>query len=188
MNRSWLLLALLGCGAAMADSSTNTATINNSGKQYNGMASVNQAGGDQNQQSNNVVIAVGKNAQANIAVTQHISGAAADRSLNAKAAIQGDSFTNGNGVLSINQSAGAQNQMINAVRISVNAGPQGIDDSVMSQQNVALATDSGLTPTTGSRQVVTSDQAFTGSRGVVQVNQSAGVGNRVANTLNLRLN
>jgi hypothetical protein len=45
-----------------------------------------------------------------------------------------------------------------------------------------------LTPTTGSRQVVTSDQAFTGSRGVVQVNQSAGVGNQVANTLNVRLN
>jgi len=78
--------------------------------------------------------------------------------------------------------------MINAVRISINAGPQSIDDSVMSQQNVALATDSGLNPITGSRQVVTSDQAFTGSRGVVQVNQSAGVGNRVANTLNVRLN
>lgn len=78
--------------------------------------------------------------------------------------------------------------MINAVRVSLTSGPQSIDDSVMSQQTVALATDSGLTSTTGSRQVVTSDQAFTGSRGVVQVNQSAGVGNRVANTLNVRLN
>jgi hypothetical protein len=78
--------------------------------------------------------------------------------------------------------------MINAVRISVSAGPQSIDDSVMSQQNVVLATDSGFSSNTGSRQVVTSDQAFTDSRGVVQLNQSAGVGNRVANTLNLRLN
>ena len=187
MNHSWMLLAVLGCGAALADSNNN-ASIDNSGKQYTGVASVIQAAGDQNQQSNSVAIAVGKNAQANISITQHISGAPADRSQNAKAAIQGNSFSNGNGVLSVNQSAGAQNQTINAVRISVSAGPQGIDDSVMSQQNVALATDSGLTPTTGSRQVVTSDQAFTGSRGVVQVNQSAGVGNRVANTLNLRLN
>jgi hypothetical protein len=188
MNRSWMLLAALSCTAAMADSSNNNATIDNSGKQYNGVASINQAAGDQQQLSNNVAIAVGHNAQANISVTQKISGAAADRSLNAKAAIQGNSFSNGNGALSVNQSAGAQNQMINAVRISLSAGPQSIDDSVMSQQNVALATDSGLTPTTGSRQVVTSDQAFTGSRGVVQVNQSAGVGNRVANTLNVRLN
>ncbi|WP_025857285.1 hypothetical protein [Pseudomonas sp. CHM02] len=187
MKYSWMILTVLGCGAAMADSNNN-ATIDNSGKHYNGVVTVNQAAGDQQQLSNNVAIAVGHNAQANINVTQHISGAPSDRNLNAKAAIQGNSFSNGNGVLSINQSAGAQNQSINAVRISINAGPQSIDDSVMSQQNVALATDSGLTPTTGSRQVVTSDQAFTGSRGVVQVTQSAGVGNRVANTLNLRLN
>ncbi len=190
MKRAWILLALLGCSAAMAESnnSTNTATLDNSGRQYNGVVTLNQAAGEQQQLSNNVVIAVGHNAQANLAVRQSISGAAADRSVDAKAAINGNAFSKGNGVLSVNQSAGAQNQMINAVRISVSAGPQSIDDSVMSQQNVALATDSGLTPITGSRQVVTSDQAFTGSRGVVQVNQSAGVGNRVANTLNVRLN
>lgn len=187
MNHSLILLAMLACSSAMADSNDN-ATIDNSGKQYSGVVTLNQAAGDQQQLSNNVAITMGHNAQANINVTQKISGAPADRSLNAKASIQGNSFSNGNGVLSVNQSAGAQNQMINAVRISVNAGPQSIDDSVMSQQNVALATDSGVTSTTGSRQVVTSDQAFTGSRGVVQVNQSAGVGNRVANTLNLRLN
>ncbi|OPA84999.1 adhesin [Pseudomonas fluorescens] len=187
MNRSLLLLAALSCTTAMADSN-NSSTIDNTGKQYNGVVLINQAAGDQQQLSNNLAISTGHNAQTNIAITQKISGAPADRSLNANTAIQGNSFSNGNGALSVNQSAGAQNQMINAVRISVNAGPQSIDDSVMSQQNVALATDSGLTSTTGSRQVVTSDQAFTGNRGVVQVNQSAGVGNRVANTLNLRLN
>ena len=186
MKASWMLLAVLGCTAAMADSSNN-ATIDNSAKQYNGVVTLNQAAGDQQQLSNNVAIAVGHNAQANIAITQKISGAAADRAMDAKAAIHGTSFSNGNGVLSVNQSAGAQNQMINAVRISINAGPQSIDDSVMSQQNVALATDSGLNPITGSRQVVTSDQAFTGSRGVVQVNQSAGVGNRMANTLGITI-
>jgi len=103
-------------------------------------------------------------------------------------AIAGTSFTNGNGMLGINQTAGANNQSINAVRVSINPGPQSIDDSVLLQQNTTtLATDSGFTPTTGSRQVVTSDQAFTGSRGVIQVNQSAGVGNRVANTLGITI-
>ncbi|WP_338513153.1 adhesin [Pseudomonas poae] len=188
MNRFWILLSVLGCSAAMADTTGNNATIDNAGKHYNGMVSINQAAGDQQQLSNNLAIAVGSNAQATVSVTQKISGAAADRSLNANAAIQGNAFSQGNGALSVNQSAGAQNQMINAVRVSLTSGPQSIDDSVMSQQTVALATDSGLTSTTGSRQVVTSDQAFTGSRGVVQVNQSAGVGNRVANTLNVRLN
>ena len=68
------------------------------------------------------------------------------------------------------------------------AGPQSVDDSALSQQNVAFLPSSGATGTSiGSRQVTTSDQAFTGSRGVIQVNQSAGVGNRMANTLSIRV-
>ncbi|KAF1030886.1 MAG: hypothetical protein GAK37_01049 [Pseudomonas sp.] len=188
MKRAWLFLSLLACASAMADTSTNNAVIDNSGQQYSGIASVNQAAGNQQQQINSRAIAVGTGAQAGGPISQTIGGAPADRSLNAKAAIQGNSFNNGNGVLGVNQAAGANNQMVNAVRISVNAGPQSIDDSVMSQQNVALSPNSGSSSTTGSRQVVTSDQAFTGSRGVVQVNQSAGVGNQVANTLNVRIN
>jgi len=182
MNRSLLLLALLGSTAVIAD---NTAVINNSGKDYRGNLMVNQAAGNQQQTANNRAVALG--GQATTSNIQRMDGNV-DPSLNAKAAIEGTSFSNGNGMLGINQSAGANNQLVNAVRISVNPGPQSIDDSVLLQQNTTtLATDSGLTPTTGSRQVVTSDQAFTGSRGVIQVNQSAGVGNRVANTLGITI-
>ena len=181
MNRSLLLLALLGSASAMAD---NNAVINNSGKDYRGNLSINQAAGNQQQQANNRAIALG--GQATTVNIQRLDGQV-DPSLNAKAAIQGASFTNGNGMLGVNQAAGANNQTVNAVRISVNPGPQSIDDSVLLQQNTTQLTDSGLTPTTGSRQVVTSDQAFTGSRGVIQVNQSAGVGNRVANTLGITI-
>ncbi|MBJ2248327.1 MULTISPECIES: hypothetical protein [Pseudomonas] len=182
MNRALLLFALLGSASAMAD---NTAVVNNSGQQYEGVLSINQAAGNQQQMSNSRAVALG--GQATNVDIQNLNGKV-DPSLNAKAAIQGSSFTNGNGVLGINQSAGANNQSVNAVRISLNPGPQSIDDSVLLQQNTTtLATDSGLTSTTGSRQVVTSDQAFTGSRGVIQVNQSAGVGNRVANTLGITI-
>ncbi|AVE08401.1 MULTISPECIES: adhesin [Pseudomonas] len=182
MNRSLVLLALLGSAAAMAD---NTATINNSGQDYGGNLSINQAAGSQQQMANNRAVTLG--GQATTLNIQRMDGSV-DPSLNAKAAIQGTSFSNGNGVLGFNQSAGANNQSVNAVRISVNPAPLSIDDSVLLQQNTTtLATDSGLTPTTGSRQVVTSDQAFTGSRGVIQVNQSAGVGNRVANTLGITI-
>lgn len=182
MNRALLLFALLGSASAMAD---NTTVVNNSGQQYEGVLSINQAAGNQQQMSNSRAVALG--GQATNVDIQNLNGKV-DPSLNAKAAIQGSSFTNGNGVLGINQSAGANNQSVNAVRISLNPGPQSIDDSVLLQQNTTtLATDSGLTSTTGSRQVVTSDQAFTGSRGVIQVNQSAGVGNRVANTLGITI-
>lgn len=182
MKRALLIVALLGSATAMAD---NTAVINNSGRQYDGVLSINQAAGNQQQMSNSRAIALG--GQATNVDIQRVDGKV-DPSLNAKAAIQGNSFSSGNGVLGINQAAGANNQSINAVRISLNSGPQSIDDSVLLQQNTTtLATDSGLTPTTGSRQVVTSDQAFTGSRGVTQVVQSAGVGNRVANTLGITI-
>ncbi|MCY1247355.1 hypothetical protein D9M72_606760 [compost metagenome] len=88
----------------------------------------------------------------------------------------------------MNQSAGAANQQANVMRISIGAVVQSIDDSMLSQQNVTLSQDSGSgSSATGNRQVVTSDQAFAGSRGVVQLNQSAGVGNRMGNTLSIRV-
>lgn len=190
MNRSLIFLALFASASAMADSNVpvvNNANIQDSGTQYKGNFNVNQAAGDQQQQTNTRAIAIGSNASATTTVRQSLD-AAANRAMNATATIGGSSFSNGNGVLGVNQSAGANNQMANAMRVSISANPQSIDDSVLSQQNVALLPDSGATGApTGSRQVVTSDQAFTGSRGVIQVNQSAGVGNRMANTLSIRV-
>jgi hypothetical protein len=176
----------------MADSgvsSVNTASIQDSGTQYRGNFNVNQAAGDQQQQANVRAIAIGTQAGATTSVQQKIT-TPANPSMDATANIGGTSFSNGNGVLGVNQGAGANNQMANAMRISISisAAPQAIDDSALSQQNVALLPNSGATGTAnGSRQVVTSDQAFTGSRGVIQVNQSAGVGNRMANTLSIRV-
>ena len=190
MKRTLIFIALLGSTCAMADSAVNVvnnSTLSNSGANYKGNMMMNQAAGDQQQQVNSRAIAIGTEASASGNLRQTIT-TPADRSMNATSAITGNAFSNGNGALGVNQSAGANNQMINAMRISVSAVPQSIDDSVLSQQNVALLPDSGATGTSqGSRQVVTSDQAFTGSRGVIQVNQSAGVGNRMANTLSIRV-
>ena len=182
-----LLVAVLLASAQVHAASDNNAEINNSGLSYRGNITVNQAAGDQQQQVNSRAIAIGTQGLASTRISQKLN-TAADPSLNAKAVMQGNSFSNGSGVLGVNQSSGANNQMINAVRIGISAQPQGIDDSALSQQNVALLPGSGtVLPVSGSRQVVTSDQAFTGSRGVVQLNQSAGVGNRMANTLNVRV-
>ncbi|MFJ2535935.1 MULTISPECIES: adhesin [unclassified Pseudomonas] len=189
MNRSLLLLAFIGCTSAMAadPGSVNNANIQDSGVQYRGNFNVNQAAGDQMQQANTKAIAIGTDASASTIVRQRID-TPADRSMNASATIGGTSFSNGNGILGVNQGAGANNQMANVTRVSISAAPQSVDDSALSQQNVALLPSSGATGTSpGSRQVTTSDQAFTGSRGVIQVNQSAGVGNRMANTLSIRV-
>ena len=181
-----LIAALIATSSALA-ASDNNATIDNSGAGYHGNVTLNQAAGDQQQQVNVRAVAIGTAAKASTAVSQKIT-TATDPALNARAAIGGNSFSNGSGAIGINQSAGANNQMVNAVRVGVSAIAQSMDDNALSQQNVALQPNSGAgSLNTGSRQVVTSDQAFTGSRGVVQVNQSAGVGNRMANTLNIRV-
>lgn len=190
MSRYLLLFALFSCTGVLADSgvsSVNNATLQDSGAQYRGNFNVNHAAGDQQQQANVRAIAIGTQAGATTSVRQKIT-TPANPSMDATATIGGTSFSNGNGVLGVNQGAGANNQMANAMRISISAAPQAIDDSALSQQNVALLPNTEATGTpNGSRQVVTSDQAFTGSRGVIQVNQSAGVGNRMANTLSIRV-
>ena len=182
---SVLIAAFLATSSVLA-ASNNNATINDSGANYHGNVSLNQASGDQQQQVNIRAIAIGTEARTTTSVTQKLN-TPADPSLNARATIGGNSFSNGSGVIGINQSAGANNQMVNAVRVGISAQPQGIDDSALSQQNVALPNSGTALPASGSRQIVNSDQAFTGSRGVVQLNQSAGVGNRMANTLNIRV-
>ena len=165
MNRTLLMIAMFCSASTFAQSPViDNATIDNSGAQYQGNVGVNQAAGDLQQQANARAFAI------------------------ARSSIQGDSFSHGNGALGVNQSAGASNQQANALRISTSEQPQSIDDSVLMQQNVTLLYNSDPTDSApGYRQVTTSDQAFTGSRGVIQLNQSAGVGNRMANTLSVRV-
>ncbi|MBH3429840.1 adhesin [Pseudomonas alkylphenolica] len=190
MRHTLLILATLCSAPAFAESLVpviNTATIDNSGAQYQGNMAVNQAAGDLQQQANARAFAVGHEASATTEIRQRLRSEV-DPRMDAQSSIQGNSFSNGSGALGVNQSAGASTQQANAVRISISTQPQSIDDSVLMQQNVALlntsdSTDSAL----GNRQVTTSDQAFTGSRGVIQLNQSAGVGNRMANTLSVRV-
>ena len=65
MNRSLLLLALFGCVQALAaPDSVNNANIQDTGVQYRGNYNVNQAAGDQMQQTNTKAIAIGTSASA----------------------------------------------------------------------------------------------------------------------------
>lgn len=190
MTRSFLIVAMFCSCAVLADSNTpvvDQAVIGSAGQNYQGNFSVNQAAGDQQQQINGRAIAIGTEAQATGQYRQQLN-TRIDPLRNARSAIEGSAFSNGSGILGVNQSSGANNQQINAVHLSISAQAQSIDDSVLSQQNVALLQGSGTTEhSPGNRQVATSDQAFTGSRGVVQLNQSAGVGNQSVNTLSVRV-
>ncbi|WP_312936042.1 adhesin [Pseudomonas sp.] len=184
---SVLCLALTAGPVLAASPVVDNARIDGSGQAFKGNLTINQAAGDAIQQANTRAVAIGHSASARTDVHQR-SDWQANPARDASAAITGSAFSNGSGLLGVNQSAGAATQQANSVRIGISAIAQGIDDSILSQQTVTLANGSDATDhVPGSRQVTTSDQAFTGSRGVVQLNQSAGVGNRMANTLSVRV-
>ena len=188
MRQTLFILAAFCSASTLAQSPVmNDASIDSSGGQYQGNFSLNQAAGDLQQQVNARAFANGPQASANTQIQQRLQSVI-DPNMDARASIQGNAFSHGSGALGVNQSAGASTQQANALRISISTQPQSIDDSVLLQQNVALINSSDPSDTSpGYRHVTTGDQAFTGSRGVIQLNQSAGVGNQTANTLSVRV-
>lgn len=182
----WLGLScsLNGMSVALAE---NTAHIGNSGQDYRGNLMVNQASGNWQQQANSRAVAIGRDSQTNVTTQQQLDALPAASAGNAKAAIEGASFSRGNGILGVNQGAGIGNQQINAVRLQQGAAAQSLDDGELAQ-SASLSPLSGTAESlAGSRLVVTDDRAFSGSRGVVQLNQSAGVGNQSANSFGIRV-
>lgn len=164
------------------------ALIDSSGTNYQGVFSINQAAGSQQQQINGRALAIGTNSSATTDFRQYQELDGADLSLNAQANIGGSAFSKGSGVLGVNQSAGSGTQQINSFRVSIDSAAQSVDDSILAQQNVVLSHNSGAAESSPGERVVAVDrQAFAGSSGVVQLNQSAGVGNRMANTLSIRV-
>lgn len=180
------LLLSLACHAD--PHSVDRAELHSSGQLYQGNVMLNQAAGDWQQQSNNRAIAVGHQAGTAVNVEQRLDSLpppAAGR--DSQALIEGDAFSRGSGLLGINQGAGLGNQQINAVRLQQGVAAQSLDDSALAQATTLSPPSGTAESLTGDRTVVTDDRAFAGSRGVVQLNQSAGVGNQSANGLSIRV-
>ncbi|MBU0806557.1 adhesin [Pseudomonas spirodelae] len=169
-----------------------TASLNQSGQNHQGVLMINQAAGDAQQQANARAIAIGSGVNAQATATTNVKQNTDHLPINppgmvASASIGGSSFANSNGVVGINQGAGSGNQQINAMRITSGLA-QGLDDSALAQQSVRPSSISGAAePLSAERIVSVDDSAFSNSRGVVQLNQSAGVGNRSINSLGIRI-
>ncbi|WP_022962427.1 hypothetical protein [Halopseudomonas pelagia] len=193
MNSSNLVIAvavglLLGSAAALGEMAVN-ADIQSSGKGYSGVVMINQAAGTDQQQVNARALAIGDRAEIRIKVEQTRDIIAEEHLLlDASAQIRGDAFSQGNGVLGVNQSAGSGNQQINAFRIEFGSMPESLDDGGLAQSVAPSSINSGAeAPQSGRRVISIDDQAFADSRGVVQLNQSAGAGNRMVNSLGIRI-
>ena len=163
------------------------ASVSQSGQSARGNLMLNQAAGDNQQQANARALAIGEHASAQTNVSQSNDQSSNPAEIQASASIGGSSFARSQGITGVNQGAGSGNQQINALRIAVGS-PQGLDDSALAQQSVTPSNLSGTAePQSGQRVVSMDDAAFESSRGVVQLNQSAGVGNRSINSLGIRM-
>ena len=169
-----------------------TANIDQSGQNHQGMLMLNQAAGDDQQQANVRAIAIGSGANAQATATANVrqntdNSLVNPAGIDARATLGGSSCANSRGVVVVNQGAGSGNQQINALWIASGL-PQGLDDSALAQQSVRPSNISGAAELqSGERIVALDDSAFGSSRGVVQLNQSAGVGNRSINSLGIRI-
>lgn len=189
----WVSLILLFLGlpalpALAADPSMiSRSLIEDSAIDTQGLVGVNVGAGDLHQQINGRAIAIGLQGSARLQLQQELELQNLDLNQDAHAHLLGESFSRSSGLIGINQAAGTGNQQINAFRLSHGRQQrQDLDDSVLAQQLVAPAQPSGATEQPrGGRVVMTDDKAFAGSRGVVQLNQSAGVGNQSVNSLSM---
>lgn len=165
----------------------DNAHIDSSGQNYSGNLMLNQASGQWQQQSNSRAIAIGRDASTSNSVGQQLQANLPATAIDTQAVISGPSFSQGKGIVGLNQGAGVGNQQINAVRLQQGVAAESLDDDALAQ-SVSLSPLSGTAESlAGSHLVVTDDQAFSGSRGVVQLNQSAGVGNQSVNHLGIRV-
>ena len=195
-----ILLLVSGPAWASDDTPLDQAVIEGaavSGAQ--GRIAVNQAAGTGNAQANLGALATSDGGLGLVGVhaaQKPGETSPALRERDAAARIQHGAFSGSQGVLSVNQIAGSGNAQANL--FMVGQGPQGvvaagvhgisgIDDAALADVAGDANTTEGAVVPSWRREAVIADDAFRGSQGVVQVNQTAGVGNSSTNAIVLQL-
>lgn len=164
--------SLIG-GAALSDSS--------------GVVGVNVAAGDTNAQLNATAISLGKlGSGAQISSMQQVTLSSVPKGVVGRAVIDGSAFSHSSGAISVNQAAGMGNAQANAIAISVGIPVKSVSDAALAQ-SATLPMLKGPRGSRGIPETSIGASAFNGARGIVQVNQSAGIGNATANAVALQI-
>lgn len=159
------------------------------GAHSQGRIAINQAAGTGNAQTNLAALA---HAQEGLGLadthsTQRASNS--QRAVAAGAAIGSGAFDGVSGALSLNQAAGDSNLQLNT--LSIGSGGANLvalaDDAALAETATTGTSTEGAATATPDRRATIDLDAFRGSQGVVQVNQTAGVGNLSTNAIVLQL-
>jgi len=153
-----------------------------------GAIGINQAAGDLNLQANLRSVAVGRRADAGVHARQSQPDGHADAPLAASASIGGNALAGAGGIVSINQASGGGNTELNSVAVSLAA--QGIreagDEAMAAPSAFASAGERFVAGDPRAiRKVAVEASALRGFGGVLQLNQTAGSGNAVENSIGI---
>jgi hypothetical protein len=166
------------------------------GRRPSGRIAINQAAGTGNAQINLTAIALTPDGLGLVGLQSRQTVLAGTRDRDASARIDGDAFGATDGLLSINQAAGAGNAQANLIAIGqggAGLASLGLAQGIAGLEDAALASIAGDAPIEGPaaatplREAVIAGGALRDTRGVTQINQTAGVGNRSANAIVLLL-
>lgn len=169
--------------------SANAVIDAGAGANSQGRIAINQAAGIGNAQANLAALA---HAQEGLGLADTHSGQQASntkRAVAADAAIGGGAFDGVSGALSLNQAAGDSNLQLNTLSIG-SGGANWValaDDAALAETATTGTSTEGAATATPDRRATIDLDAFRGGQGVVQVNQTAGVGNLSTNAIVLQL-
>ncbi|GAB3628220.1 hypothetical protein PTE30175_01952 [Pandoraea terrae] len=173
--------------AQSLDGNAAYAVINgDAARNASGRIAVNEAAGSSSAQSNQAVIATSSAVFGVIGSRQ--SASIAGDVATASSTIGGAAFSGVTGLTQVNQSSGSGNLQHNAAAIVVGAvsGVEVVSDTALSGA-ISKGGPTGQGSTSVQiREASISPDAFRNASGIVQVNQSAGIGNVTANVFVLR--
>jgi hypothetical protein len=154
-----------------------------------GRITVNMAAGDSNRQINTAALAINQDGGLATAIStshQVIESTIATPTILSTALIDNNAFANSVGAISINQTSGALNSQVNGLAFALGSGVESVSASELSETNSGRGlTDFNLT--TGIKTAKIANTAFVESRGLIQINQSAGSKNKTANNFTFQL-
>jgi len=157
----------------------------NEGAGHTGRLAVNIVAGNHNQQAASALVAQGDVAVTIGAITQLSTSTGSEDTAN-HITIEAGAFAGNSGLVSLNITAGAQNQSANLAALAI--GPAGaLSDLLLEQSRAPIEPSGGTAQTaTGPNDVITiDDDAFGQGSGLFQANVIGGERNSSANTFSL---
>lgn len=193
-----LALAMLATSAMAADGVTPPLPVyvsgiyGHAGQGMTGLASINLVAGRGNAQANLAAITLTPHGAASASGRQTTAVVAGDVARGATAHIGDDALSSGSGVLAVNQASGAANAQINLLVLGGDDAAahmfQNVDVTALAAVASGVPLEPDAAPVLPSlRDARIDGAAFANPQGVLQLNQTAGVGNASANAIVLQI-